>query len=184
MCEERVTEALKALRSADAGVETGPEAEIRALLAFRRQQRRYRGQRMAAVWGATGTIAAAAVLVASYWPARETPHRLVAIEAPAETEAVSVPALAPPPSPPVTHKVRRPAEPEEIVTGFFELMESPPPLERGLLVRMTVPASAMRAVGLPVGDDHLSDPVQADVLVGQDDLARAIRFVSYRKIRD
>lgn len=76
---------------------------------------------------------------------------------------------------------RKPAEREEIATGFFPLMDNPPPFERGLLVRMTVPASAMRAVGLPVGDDHLSDPVQADLLVGQDDLARAIRFVSYRK---
>lgn len=63
MCEERVTEALNALRSADAGVETGPESEIRTLLAFRRQQRRRRLRRMAAVWGASGAIAAAAIVL-------------------------------------------------------------------------------------------------------------------------
>jgi hypothetical protein len=96
---------------------------------------------------------AAVVLVVLHRPARETPQPV------------------------------RQAESEEIVTGFFSLMENPPPFERGLLVRMTVPASTMRAVGLPIGDDHLSDPVEADLLVGQDDLTRAIRFVSYRKIR-
>jgi hypothetical protein len=174
MSEEFVTEALRALRSADADVDTGPEAEIRALLAFRRQRRR-RGSRRMAVWGAM--VAAGVALVASHWPIHETPRREVAIEA---SSGVKVPALTPP-EPPVTHA---PAEPEEIVTGFFPLMESPPPFERGLLVRMTVPASTMRALGLPVGEDHLSDPVQADVLVGQDDLARAIRFVSHRKIRN
>jgi|SRR5579863_611639 hypothetical protein len=179
MCEERVTEALKALRRTDAGVETGPEAGIRALLAFRRQQRRRKLQRMAAVWGATGAMAAAVVLTALLWPARETPHKLIAIEAPAAIAAATVPAPVPPPE--VKRVVPRREEPEEIVTPFFPLVESSSPFERGLLVRMTVPASAMRTVGLKVGDDHLSDSVQADVLVGQDDLARAIRFVSYRK---
>jgi hypothetical protein len=106
-------------------------------------------------------------------PARETPHRTITAETPARTEPRGVPDLAPVPSP----VKAAPGEREEIVTGFYPLMESPPPFERGLLVRMTVPASTMRAVGLSVGDDHLSDPVQADVLVGQDDLARAIRFV-------
>ncbi len=54
-----------------------------------------------------------------------------------------------------------------------------PPFERGELVRVVVPASTMRDVGLPVSQDHLSDFVQADVLVGQEGLARAIRFVGF-----
>jgi hypothetical protein len=172
MSEELVREALRALRIADADVDTGPEAEIRALLAFRRQQRRRKVHRTAG-WTA---LAAALVLVASashWFSVRETPRQVVAVEAPAAQEAVTAPLPVP-----------VPGQPEEIATGFFPLMDNPPPFDRGLLVRMTVPASTMRAVGLPVGEDHLSDPVQADVLVGQDDLARAIRFVSYRKIRD
>jgi len=132
---------------------------------------------------AIAAMVAALVLVVLRWPARETPHKVVAVEVPTETEAVTAPALAPPPSP-VKPAVRKSAEPEEIETGFFPLMVDPPPFERGLLIRITVPASTMRAVGLPVGDNHLSDPVQADLLVGQDDLARAIRFVSYQKSRD
>jgi hypothetical protein len=176
MPDNFVTEALTALRRADAEVVTGPQAAISALLAFRRQQRRQRLRRVT-VWGA---IAAAAVLMASYWTTREAPHALVAaLQSPA-TPTVSV--IVPPPTP-VEHTVRKSAGPEEIVTAFFPLMDSPPPFEHGLLVRVTVPASTMRTVGLPVGDDYLSEPVQADVLVGQDDLARAIRFVSYRKVK-
>ena len=169
MSEEFVTAALKALRSADAAVETGPEAEIRALLAFRRQQRRRRIQRMA-VWGA---VAAGVVLLAWPWPERDTPPQAIAIETPAAMQPVAAPGLE---TPQPQEQIAR-GDRQEILTDFFPLMESPPPVERGLLVRMTVPASTMRAVGLPVGDEHLSDPVQADVLVGQDDLARAIRFV-------
>jgi hypothetical protein len=175
MPDDFVTEALTALRRADADVVTGPQAAIGALLAFRRQQRRQRLRRVTA-WGA---IAAAAVLMASHWTAHETPHELVAASQPAATPAVPV-IIQPRPS--LERAVRKPAEPEEIVTAFFPLMDSPPPFEQGLLVRVTVPASTMRTVGLPVGDDYLSEPVQADVLVGQDDLARAIRFVSYRKV--
>jgi hypothetical protein len=173
MPDDFVTEALTALRRADADVVTGPQAAICALLAFRRQQRRQR-LRSGTAWGA---IAAAVVLMASHWTVHETPHELVAASQPAATPDVPTIVSAPP----LARAVRKPAEPEEIVTAFFPLMDSPPPFEQGLLVRVTVPASTMRTVGLPVGDDYLSDPVQADVLVGQDDLARAIRFVSYRK---
>jgi hypothetical protein len=67
----------------------------------------------------------------------------------------------------------------EVVTEFFPLVDYAPPFERGELVRMRVPASTMRAVGLPVREDRLSDPVQAEVLVGQEGMARAIRFVGY-----
>jgi hypothetical protein len=56
-------------------------------------------------------------------------------------------------------------------------MDVAPPFERGELIRVNVSAAAMRTVGLPVDEDHLADHVQADVLVGQEGLARAIRFV-------
>ena len=95
------------------------------------------------------------------------------IEARPEPAVIEAPVAAP-----VKRVLRR--EPEEVVTPFFPLMVSAPPFESGLLVRMTVPASAMRNVGLDVSEEHLSDAVLADVLVGQDDLARAIRFVSYQ----
>ena len=175
MSEERVTEALSALRRADAGVTIAPEAEIRTLLKFRRQRRQRRLQRIAML---SATAAAALVLAIPPWRARQHPAPAVAIAVPSATPdptGIAVPVAVP--QMPVKQVA---SNPEEITTDFFPLMVSAPPFERGLLVRVTVTAEAMRAVGLPVDDEHLSDPVDADVLVGQDDLARAIRFVSYR----
>jgi len=72
-----------------------------------------------------------------------------------------------------------PAAVEEVVTDFYPLVNPAPPFERGRLLRVEVPASAMRMVGLPVHAERLSDPVQADVLVGEEGLPRAIRFVKF-----
>jgi len=79
-------------------------------------------------------------------------------------------------------QIRRAAAPQthEVYTDFYPLIDLAPPLERGELVRVTVPASAMRQVGMLVMASHLDDPVEADVLIGQDGLARAIRFVTYQ----
>jgi hypothetical protein len=80
----------------------------------------------------------------------------------------------------VAKRVPRPApKPQEIVTDFFPLMDPAPPLGRGQLLRVELPASAMQMVGLPVREDRLADSVEADVLVGEEGLPRAIRFVSF-----
>jgi hypothetical protein len=42
-----------------------------------------------------------------------------------------------------------------------------------------LPAAAMRTVGLPVREEHMADPIQADVLVGEEGMPRAIRFVRF-----
>ena len=171
MAEGRIDEALRALRRADWNLETGEGAEVRALLAFRRQRRRRRERIYRTAW--TGGIAAAliALLVGVPQPAPKP--------VPVIPEAIPAPPAPPPPAP-VRTVVEKRRQPQEVVTPFYPLMPSAPPLESGLLVRVTVEASALRSVGIPVSDDHLSDPVLADVLVGQDDLARAIRFVSYQ----
>lgn len=65
----------------------------------------------------------------------------------------------------------------EVATDFFPLLEVIPPFERGRILRTTVPAATMREVGLWVHPDRLYEPVEADVLVGNDGIARAIRFV-------
>lgn len=46
------------------------------------------------------------------------------------------------------------------------------------VVRVEVPRSAMMAVGLPVSMDRVSELVEADVMLGSDGLARAVRFVN------
>jgi hypothetical protein len=67
-------------------------------------------------------------------------------------------------------------EPREIATDFFPLVDFAPPVDDGELVRVSLPASAMREVGLPVREDRMTDRVQADVVVSHG-LATAIRFV-------
>jgi hypothetical protein len=97
--------------------------------------------------------------------------------APAQVEIVEPPAPAIRKARPVERRLK--VQPREMVTEFFPLLDVAPPFERGELLRVTVPASTMRKVGLPVNEDRLGDRVYADVLVGQEGLARAIRFVSY-----
>lgn len=72
-----------------------------------------------------------------------------------------------------------PAIPKEVGTRFFPLVEEDEmaPLESGLLVRVEVPASTLISLGLPVTAESINRPVQADLLLGQDGLARAIRFL-------
>jgi hypothetical protein len=72
-----------------------------------------------------------------------------------------------------------PLQAREVVTEFFPLIDSAPPFERGQMLRVQLPAAAMRRVGLPVREDHLADPIQADVLVGEEGMPRAIRFVRF-----
>lgn len=45
------------------------------------------------------------------------------------------------------------------------------------VIRMEVPRTAMLAVGLPVNLERASEMIEADVMVGSDGLARAVRFV-------
>jgi hypothetical protein len=67
----------------------------------------------------------------------------------------------------------------EVVTEFFQLREGEDltALDSLQVVRIELPASALDEVGLPVDPEMADEPVKADVLLGQDGVARAIRFV-------
>jgi hypothetical protein len=71
----------------------------------------------------------------------------------------------------------------EIATAFFPLTYGDLPVMHGHIVRLDVPRSALRAFGLGSIDVPAADTetVEADVLVGPDGLARAVRFVHYVK---
>lgn len=68
---------------------------------------------------------------------------------------------------------------KEIATDFLPLLDGDDldSLESSQLVRVELPGSALIAVGLPVDAEMANAPVKADVLLGHDGLARAIRFV-------
>jgi hypothetical protein len=67
----------------------------------------------------------------------------------------------------------------EVVTEFFPLLEGDDlsSLESGQIVRIELQGSELLAVGLPVDAAMAGEPVKADVVLGHDGLARAIRFV-------
>jgi hypothetical protein len=69
--------------------------------------------------------------------------------------------------------------PAEGDDGFIALpnAERLDPNEQVNMVRVEVPRSAMLEVGLAVSADRVSELVEADVVLGPDGLARAIRFV-------
>jgi hypothetical protein len=71
------------------------------------------------------------------------------------------------------------ARAQEITTEFIPLMQGTPypPAEESHLVRVELPRSALASFGLPVGAESPGGRVKADVLLGEDGIARAIRFV-------
>jgi|GEM_PF-386011 len=48
----------------------------------------------------------------------------------------------------------------------------------GYVLRMRVPATTLRQLGMPLGDEFIDGRIEADVLLGNDGTARAIRLVS------
>lgn len=174
MSEAYVTSALRALAEQDREREAPEGVETRVLQAFRRRRAR---KKVKAV--ALASLAAAAAILLFFAIPRE--HSKQAVPTAIKQQPVAV-AVAPAPVEKPAAKARAvKRQPREVVTQFFPLLDVAPPFERGELLRVTVPASTMQRVGLPVNENRLGDRVLADVLVGQEGLARAIRFVSYEQ---
>lgn len=71
------------------------------------------------------------------------------------------------------------ADAQEVATEFIPLTQAGAytQAEEGHLVRVELPRSALASFGLPVNAEAPGGRVKADVLMGQDGVARAIRFV-------
>lgn len=69
-------------------------------------------------------------------------------------------------------------QPEEISTDFMPLDGAGDlAMEGGQVVRVELPRATLSAMGLPMNLERADERVMADVVVGPDGLARAIRFV-------
>jgi hypothetical protein len=176
--EQQLLDALQALGEGDRDRQASGATEVSLTLAFRRHNRVRRLRQLSTFTVAAGIVIAIAATY--FWGAR--PAKII----PARTEAAfALPAQPTPrPTPPASPVLRstprartRYTVEREIATDFFPLMDVPPPVGRGALVRVNLPAEAMRTVGLPVREDRLSERVQADVLLSEEGLATAIRFV-------
>jgi hypothetical protein len=67
----------------------------------------------------------------------------------------------------------------ENLTHFFLLRygDDHKPMESGEVIRVQMPRSALITLGVPVNVERADEPIMADLLIGEDGLARAIRFV-------
>ena len=175
MSEDRIVEALRALSEHDASREASPEVEARLRVRFQSRRRRSAWGR-AAVWA----TAAAAAMVVFFVVANRKPPAPAPVHEVARRAVVAQPEAVPAPTVKAARRVlKSTTRPQEVVTDFFPLMDPAPPFERGRLLRVELPASALQMVGLPVREDRLADSVQADILVGEEGLPRAIRFVGF-----
>jgi hypothetical protein len=85
-------------------------------------------------------------------------------------------------------KVRRPAATappanlvarNEVVTDYIPLtyLSDSTAIDSGMVVRVQVPRATLISMGLPMNVENSQELVKADVVVGDDGVARAIRFV-------
>ena len=180
MSEERIAEALRALAQHDRDLQAAPEMETLLIRGFRKQRARRRWR-----WIAVAGAAAACFVVAAFVTTSVTTRPSPQVSAPAVLPGTEAREVVTAPEPMIDAapkgirraRVIRRQYPRETVTDFFLWMDSAIPFDRGQLLRVELPAGVMRSVGLPVHEDHLEDLVQADVLVGEEGLPRAIRFV-------
>lgn len=168
--QRELTAGLRRMAEIFSGVKAPPRVEARLLRTFRAQYgspARVERRRWLAplVWAAAVAMVLAAGL---FLTGARTPAP------PAATPATIVLASAQEPS---AASIADESLPD--IDSFIPLpnAERIGPNEDFNLVRVEVPRSAMMAVGIPVSADRASEPVEADVLLGSDGQARAVRFM-------
>jgi hypothetical protein len=158
-------------------------------------QKQHAGSKRQRTWWARAALGAlaAALIVAAAVGLRRTPDQQTVrtMTKPAEVH------VTPPASPVIAPVVRevakahvrtlrkasrkstnKPAVAEhEVMTEFIPILYDLEPIERGQIVRIRLPLAALASFGFPVNEEHADEPIRADVVLGEDGLARAVRFV-------
>ncbi len=174
--ERDVDQALAALREEMKSLAAPPRVEAAVIEAFRARKPERRAARW--VWSFAATLAAGIALAVFVLrperPALAPPA--VALRHAPPAPAVHI-AKRPAPRRAVVRANPRPPQPQ-VATGFFPVRYGVPLDEREFaeVVRVTLPRAVMLRYGLPAWGD-LAAPVQADIIVGRDRMAQAIRFV-------
>jgi hypothetical protein len=192
MSSQELDKLLGALREDTRGAEAPKHVEAALLSAFRTQAAKPVRPRW--VPWTLGAAAAVAVLVgAGQWmmgqPVAPPPVVKIAMAPPPVIVLPALPAKVE--APLVAKRVRRQARPhseavkteapqvQEVATDFMPLEDSVslPAIESGHILRVRLPQSTMMRFGFPMNPDRMMEPVKADVMFGQDGIARAVRFV-------
>jgi hypothetical protein len=194
--ERELTAGLRALAAATSGARPSAGMEVTLLQAFAGQHATVPTRTSVGRWWLQ--IAAAAVLAVGgfvWWrvPVAHTPAGtsgavpLAAGKAePAAVSGLQAPAVEPtvPTRPVAARRVvaRDKATRSGVirVEGFVMLPAALglPDFESGEIVRMELPIASLPAYGIEIEPDARATPVEADLLVGQDGQARAIRLVT------
>jgi len=172
---------LAALRDDVQPSQAPPHLEAALRAAFRAQVKPRRRPQ----WIGWAMAAAAAMVVAAgvgtTWMPKPVPR-------PPYPPAPMAKAPDPLPAPPLVARrvVKRAPRPrlvqlqqEEVTTQFLPLDDTLhlAPIESGQVLRVQVPRATLVRFGLPVNQERMMDRIPADVVFGQDGIARAIRFV-------
>jgi hypothetical protein len=185
-----VSAALSALAASHAGKQAPAQVEQVLLHAFREQQaRRVASRRWWPVWIAAAALAGGLMLMALLLPRR---HREIAhtpppppaerpvpvVTAPAlgqQAVAAKAPARRPRRA---VRSIRRPPVDSE----FVALVPGQPlfPEDFSGIVRVALPVSELARLGFPAVEEPRARRVTADLLLGQDGMAKAVRFVRFR----
>jgi hypothetical protein len=187
MSDINLDETLRALRESAAAEAPSALLESELLAEFRRHHRQ-KGRRR--VWIGIGMGVAASHLIAiALRPERppvaiKTPPPVPAITAPPPPPRAVAAAATPAPRRRVMRKPQvRPQPPQqarrEVGTDFIPIPYAPDfrAEDSAAIVRVKLPRYSLQTVGLPFNPERANERIDADVLMGQDGIARAIRFV-------
>jgi hypothetical protein len=172
-------ELLNALRGLAAdGPRQAPQHIEEFLVAELRRRSRVRRTK---VWWSISAVAAIAAGVGVFIWMRPVSPKVAPVVA--RVNVPQLPGLVPPvaqPAPQESQAARTVSKRSHRADVSFYALPSAsdlPPVENAMVVRVQLPLSSLRLMGLPVSEESSTERVQADVLVGQDGLARGVRFV-------
>jgi hypothetical protein len=168
--ELKLLEGLRAL-AADGPRQAPASVEERLVGELRRRSRARRRNRWLGV-AVSGAIAA--VLAVTLW-IRTAPVDQIPTLARSQTPGAARTAE----SQPAVNSAQDQERGAEVAINFYPLPDADelPPIESATIVRVQLPMSSLRLMGLPVTEDRAAEFIQADMLLGQDGLARGVRFV-------
>ena len=186
---------LSALAKDDENLEALAHVEASLVAAFRERNRRRSRVWCSVSWaGAAAAVAIAAWLLAEHpWRSSgSTPGPKIQVVAPVATRHRSSPATvvnrkdetAEARSLPERHGPVRHRAAADPAGEFIALSSASYPVGDDMVVRVELPRSAPALVGLPIPGGDVSGTVTADVVLGQDGVARAIRFVQPEEGQD
>lgn len=159
--EREVAAALRVLATDSQGLEAPARVERALIAAYRRGARARPAGRSGALWPIWGVAAAVVLLAAAAALQPRAPGPVAS-----STPAASAPAEI--------------GKAGEFATEYFALEQGTDltALEGAPVVRMKLPRTVLASFGLPMNPERAEEPIQADVVLGPDGMARAVRFLN------